>query len=164
MNMISQIGPIKEQALFVESSMTMRDTAINLARQLRGGKILCLYGELGSGKTTFTQGVASGLGVQGEVNSPTFNILKLYLAEAIQQKVKRLYHIDCYRLERPEDILRLGFKEWISDKEGVTIIEWADKIKSILPKNRIDINFKITGENTRELIIVNQYPNFKILI
>ncbi|MEA3273416.1 MAG: tRNA (adenosine(37)-N6)-threonylcarbamoyltransferase complex ATPase subunit type 1 TsaE [Patescibacteria group bacterium] len=153
--MISQIDPIKDQTLFIGSSMAMQDTAINLARQFRGGEILCLYGELGSGKTTFTQGLASGLGIQEAVNSPTFNILKLYPIKDAQQDIKRLYHIDCYRLEKPEDILGLGFKEWISDKEGITVIEWADKIKSILPKNRIDINFKITGENTRKLIIAS---------
>ena len=100
-------------------------------------------GDLGSGKTLFTKGFAQAMGID-EITSPTFTIIKEYVGEL------PLYHMDVYRLEdSKEDI---GIEEYF-DKGGVTIIEWADMIKDILPPERLDIKIKITGENTRVLIL-----------
>ncbi len=153
--MISQIGKNKQKILFLESPAAMREEAVSLAYELKGGETVCLFGELGSGKTNFTQGLATGLKFSDEINSPTFNILKVYSAEGAGRKIKRLYHVDCYRLESPQDILDLGFKEWLADKNGVVVIEWADKIKSILPREKIDIRFEITGEKSRKISIAS---------
>ena len=107
--------------------------------------IICLNGELGSGKTMFTKGIASALGIEETITSPTFTIIKEYNTGELP-----FYHMDVYRLEdATEDI---GIEEYF-DRGGVTIIEWSDMIKDILPEERLDIKFKITGENTRVLVL-----------
>lgn len=108
--------------------------------------VICLNGELGSGKTMFVKGFATGLGILEPITSPTFNIVKEYLdGEA------PLYHMDVYRLEDSnEDI---GFDDYFKN-DGICIVEWADLIQDKLPKERLDINFKIIDENTRVLVFV----------
>ena len=105
--------------------------------------VICLNGELGSGKTLFTKGFAQAMGID-EITSPTFTIIKEYIGEL------PLYHMDVYRLEDNKD--NVGIEEYF-DKGGVTIIEWANMIEDILPSERLDIKFKIAGENTRVLIL-----------
>lgn len=107
--------------------------------------IICLIGELGSGKTVFTKGFASGLGIEENITSPTFNIIKEYTSGEMN-----LYHMDVYRLEG--DTSELGLEDYLN-KDGVVIIEWADMIASELPEERLEIKFKITGEEKRSLTI-----------
>ena len=106
--------------------------------------IICLDGELGSGKTVFTKGIANALGVKESVTSPTFTIIKEYDGEL------PLYHMDVYRLNG--NVEGTGIEEYFT-KGGVVVIEWADTIKDILPEERLDIKFKVVGENTRILIL-----------
>lgn len=106
--------------------------------------IICLNGELGSGKTVFTKGIANALGIEESITSPTFTIIKEYDGEL------PLYHMDVYRLDG--DISEVGIEEYFS-KGGVVVIEWADTIKKYLPKERLDIKFKIIDENKRVLIM-----------
>lgn len=108
--------------------------------------IICLIGELGSGKTVFTKGFAGALGIDENITSPTFNIIKEY-----KSGEKDLYHMDVYRLEG--DTSELGLEEYLK-KDGVVIIEWADMIASELPEERLEIRFKITGEEKRSLTII----------
>ena len=121
---------------------------IELAQNLESEKIpnmvICLNGELGSGKTVFTKGFANALGVKDSVTSPTFNIIKEYDGEL------PLYHMDVYRLDGNTE--GIGIDEYFT-KGGVVIIEWANTIQDILPEHRLDIKFKVTGENSRMLII-----------
>lgn len=117
---------------------------IELAQNIESEKfpnmVICLIGDLGSGKTLFTKAFARSMGINDNITSPTFNIIKEYEGEL------RLYHMDVYRLnELKEDI---GIPEYFK-KKGVTIIEWADLIEDILPKNRLDITIKIIDENKR---------------
>ena len=107
--------------------------------------IICLNGELGSGKTMFTKGIANGLGIQDTITSPTFTIIKEYLDGEMP-----LYHMDVYRLDG--DTSEVGIEDYYN-KGGIVIIEWANTIKDILPEERLDIKFKISGENSRTLII-----------
>ena len=107
--------------------------------------IICLIGELGSGKTVFTKGFAGALGIEENITSPTFNIIKEYKTGEMD-----LYHMDVYRLEGNTD--ELGLDEYLN-KKGVVIIEWADMISSELPDERLEIKFKITGEEKRSLTI-----------
>lgn len=95
-----------------------------LAQELKGGTVICLTGELGSGKTTFTQGLLKGLKVKGPYTSPTFVIMKKYK--------KNIFHFDVYRVSA-KDILNLGWEEIIRNKNNIVIIEWADRIKKIVP-------------------------------
>lgn len=112
--------------------------------------IICLNGELGSGKTIFTKGIANALGIDETITSPTFTIIKEYDGEL------PLYHMDVYRLDGNTE--GIGIEEYFT-KGGVVIIEWADTIKDILPPERLDIKFKIVDENKRILILV---PHGKI--
>ncbi len=108
--------------------------------------VLALKGNLGSGKTTFIQGFAKGLGVKEKVLSPTFLILK-----KIPFKKNYFIHIDCYRIKDPKEILALGFKEMIN--QNIIAIEWPEIIKNILPKNTVFLNFKFIDKNKREITI-----------
>ncbi len=132
-----------------EYKVTSHDVeeTIELAQNIESEKfpkmVICLNGELGSGKTVFTKGFAHAMGID-EITSPTFNIIKEYEGEL------PLYHMDMYRAEG--DISNLGLNEYF-DKNGVTIIEWSDMIDKYLPKDRLDINFKIVNENTRVIIL-----------
>jgi len=106
--------------------------------------IIGLKGELGGGKTTFIQGFAKGLGIKEKILSPTFVIIK---------KFNNFYHIDCYRIQESKELLDLGFQEIISNPENIVAIEWADKIKEIMPKNILWIKFKFVDEKTRKITI-----------
>ena len=133
-----------------EYKLTMRseEDTIYLAQNIESEKfpnmVICLYGELGSGKTVFAKAFGHAMGIDG-VTSSTFNIIKEYNGEL------PLYHMDVYRLE-DDNIDNLGIDEYYT-RGGVTIIEWADLIKDYLPEERLDIKFKIIDENTRVLIL-----------
>lgn len=109
-------------------------------RRSKQTTILALYGELGSGKTTFTQGLAKGLGLPHRLVSPTFIIVREYPLDL--KNYQRLYHIDLYRIENPGQIADLGFAEIFSDQHNIVVIEWAERLDKKLPKKRIDIRFK----------------------
>jgi len=113
--------------------------------------VIGLEGDLGGGKTTFVQGFAKGLGIKEKILSPTFVILKKF--KISKGRFKTFYHIDCYRLGDSKDILDLGFNEIISNPENIVIIEWADKIKSILPKNTKILKFEFIDEKTRKIML-----------
>lgn len=119
------------------------EVAQNLESEKFPNMVICLNGDLGSGKTVFTKGFASAMAIE-DVTSPTFNIIKEYIGEL------PLYHIDVYRTNGKID--NLGIEEYF-DKGGVTIIEWAEMIEDVLPEERLDITFKITGENSRVMLI-----------
>jgi len=116
--------------------------------------VLGLEGELGSGKTTFLQGFAKGLGIKEKILSPTFVILKRFSAQGGPASGwKYFYHIDCYRIAKPKEILGLRFKEIISNSRNIVAIEWAERIKKILPKSTAIIRFKFIDETKRKICI-----------
>jgi tRNA threonylcarbamoyladenosine biosynthesis protein TsaE len=119
------------------------------AKKLKGGEILALSGNLGAGKTCFSRGLAHGLGVKGMVNSPTFNILKVY--EIRRGKIKRFVHIDAYRLQSEADLVNIGFYEYL-DQETVISLEWPENIPGLLPKRSKVISIRALGEDVREII------------
>jgi tRNA threonylcarbamoyladenosine biosynthesis protein TsaE len=116
--------------------------------------ILALKGDLGGGKTTFLQGFAKGLGIKERILSPTFIILKKF--QIPNSKSQYFYHIDCYRIKKPKEVLKLGFKKIVSDPGNIVAIEWADRIGKIIPKNSLRINFKFLNQNTRKIIFENK--------
>ena len=117
-----------------------------IAKSLRKTDIICLFGELGSGKTVLTKGIASGLGIKkNKVISPSFVLIRQYALARIP-----LYHFDLYRLDAPEDILALGYEEYLYD-DGVTVIEWADRLKYILPKEYLKISLRVDSTLGRSL-------------
>lgn len=117
----------------------------------KGALILGLEGDLGGGKTTFLQGFAKGLGIKEKILSPTFIILKKFKIK--NSKFKNFYHLDCYRIQKPKEILDLGFKKIISNPQNIITIEWADRIRQILPKKVIIIKFEVVDKKTRKIII-----------
>lgn len=114
-----------------------------------GATVVGLYGDLGSGKTTFTQHLASTLGIEDHVVSPTFIIIKSYELKAKSWKL--LYHIDAYRLEVAEDMEKLGWKEIVENPENLVVIEWPRRIEKILPREYTRINFTFIDDTTREI-------------
>lgn len=117
-----------------------------IAGNLRKGDIICLFGELGSGKTALTKGIASGFGIEkNEVLSPSFVLIRQYSGDGM-----RLYHFDLYRLMSTESILALGYEEYFYD-DGITIIEWADRLKCLLPKEYLKIKLEIKPDSRRLL-------------
>ncbi len=134
-----------------EYKITMRneEDTVHLAQNIESEKfpnmVICLYGELGSGKTVFAKAFGHAMGIEG-ITSSTFNIIKEYSGEL------PLYHMDVYRLENG-NIDNIKIEEYYN-KGGVTIIEWADLIENRLPEERLDIKFKLIDENTRVLILI----------
>ena len=132
------------------------DETEHLAREIadktKAGTILALIGDLGTGKTTFAQAFARALGITVSVGSPTFKLISEY-----QGKVLWLYHIDCYRIENIQQFINIGGDEYLYNKNGITVIEWADIIEDILPHDATKIYFKRISENPnfREIIIKN---------
>ena len=126
-----------------------------LGKSLQPGDVVALIGDLGTGKTTLTQAIARGMGITAPVTSPTFTLIQEYPG------CVPLFHIDPYRLERPEDVADLGFEEYF-ERGGVVIVEWADKVLPLLPPERLTLTLEIisdapenpeTGEIPRSVII-----------
>ena len=131
----------------VKDEMDTIELAQNIESEKFPNMVICLNGELGSGKTVFTKGIANALGIEETITSPTFSIIKEYSGEL------PLYHMDVYRLDGNTE--GVGIEEYF-DKGGIVVIEWADTIKDILPSERLDIKFKVIDENKR-ILVLNPY-------
>jgi tRNA threonylcarbamoyladenosine biosynthesis protein TsaE len=135
----------------MEYKITTRNEqeTIELAQNIESEKfpnmVICLEGDLGSGKTVFTKGLAAALGIEDTITSPTFNIIKEYNGEL------PLYHMDVYRLE--DNSIDMEIEEYFT-KGGIVVVEWSDMIKQCLPKERLEIKIKIIGESTRSITII----------
>lgn len=129
-----------------------------LARLLRGSEVIELVGDVGAGKTTLTKGIAKGLGITGPVQSPTFTISNKYDAPG----GIGLAHYDFYRLH-DAGIMNDELHETINDAKTVTILEWGDVVKGVLPDDRLTITFEIVSETARRLRLTPQGPNAKLL-
>ncbi len=128
------------------TSKSVEDTlmlAENIESEKFPGMVICLNGDLGSGKTVFVKGFAAALGIEDNITSPTFNIVKEYVSGEMP-----LYHMDVYRIQESSEF---GVEDYFN-KDGVSIIEWAELIDDHLPSERLDINIKIIDENTRLLV------------
>jgi tRNA threonylcarbamoyladenosine biosynthesis protein TsaE len=124
-----------------------------LARYLasrEGPCILCLYGQLGSGKTTFTQGFARGLGITTRLLSPTFIIVRRY---QIPRKESFLYHVDLYRLQKIPEMEGIGLPEIFTDSASYTVVEWAERLGKLTPQKRIDIHFTTAQDDSHGIMI-----------
>ena len=131
-------------------SNSVKDTIVigkAIARSVKKGDIICLFGNLGSGKTVLTKGIAEGLGVnKRNIVSPSFVLLREYLKASIP-----LFHFDLYRLKSPKDILNIGYEEYLFG-DGLTVIEWADRLKSLKPEEFLSINLSVKSSSKRQLV------------
>ncbi len=143
-------------------SKSVKDTlkiGKTIAQNLRKGDIICLFGELGSGKTVLTKGIASGLGVKrSRIISPSFVLIRQYSAARIP-----LYHFDLYRLKKIEDVLALGYEEYFYG-EGVTVIEWSERLKCLLPKEYLKIKLYVKSDSRRSLEFSASGKRYKELL
>ncbi len=134
-----------------ETQVVAKDFFISLS-QRDVATVVGLYGDLGAGKTTFTQGLAKACGITESVVSPTFVIEKIY--ELTDKQFTHLIHIDAYRLEKSSELLHLGWKEIISDKNNLILVEWPERVADIMPEHiRINLN-ALDDETSREIEIV----------
>ena len=124
--------------IIAQSKAQTRTLGRQFARLLRGGEVLAVSGELGSGKTTFVKGLASGLGIKAKIKSPTFVIFNIW---PVAKKKLLFYHFDLYRLGSSRDLSDLGFTEIVKNKKHITVIEWPAVAKKLLPKRTIYLKF-----------------------
>lgn len=118
-----------------------------IAKNLKKGDIICLFGELGSGKTTLAKGIAQGLGIKkNRIISPSFVLIRQYSKAKLP-----FYHFDLYRLKMPKDIFVLGYEEYLYGN-GITVIEWADRLKYLLPTDYLKIELFIRNDKQRALM------------
>jgi tRNA threonylcarbamoyladenosine biosynthesis protein TsaE len=165
-NIYATIKTMNNRNIFttISSKQTQKMGEI-LAKELKGGEIICLSGELGSGKTTFAQGILKGLGARKPYTSPTFVVMKEYkkrisnfkfqISNQIQSpksKIENIYHIDAYRVES-RDILDLGWEEIIANKNNIIIIEWAERVRAIIPKRAIWLGFEHLKDDERKVSV-----------
>ncbi len=145
----------------ITSTTQMQIFARQIARSLKGGEILLLQGELGSGKTTFTKALARALGIKKTVVSPTFTLCHEYRIKNSELRIKNLLHLDCYRLKTPEEFMHLGALEHIGNPNTITVIEWPEKVKKYLPrKGRIVLQFSHgKKKNERAVKAGDRTPN-----
>lgn len=136
----------------VDSLEKTQQIAGKLAQVVTENDIILLNGDLGAGKTTFSQYFGKALGVKRTINSPTFNIIKSYKGRL------PFHHMDCYRLEDSDE--DLGFDEYFNDN-GVTIIEWSEFIQEYLPKERLEINIKYIDADKRVFEIISKGEHYK---
>lgn len=137
---------------FKETQKLGEDFARSHLARLQGETlIIALYGDLGSGKTTFVQGLAFGLGIKQRIISPTFIIIRNYRIRNYESRIMNFYHIDLYRIES-QSLEGLGIEEIINNKNNIVAIEWAEKLKDFLPLERIDIKFFYEKNSTRKIM------------
>ena len=120
--------------------------------------IISLEGNLGAGKTTFTQGFARALGIKEKITSPTFVVMKRYMLKRSttnNQQPTTLYHIDCYRLRKPQELEAIGFGDIMKNLNAIVLVEWGDHIREILPKDRMTIRFAHAGGNKRKISLID---------
>ena len=142
-----------EETYISTSDQETKGIAAKIASSLKSGTVICLWGDLAAGKTTFTQGLAMELGIK-RLTSPTFIIMREYPISN-NTSIKTLFHLDLYRLDTPDDIKSFDLEEIMFDPSNLVIIEWPEKLGDCLPKKRIDVKFKITDDNEREITINN---------
>lgn len=144
------------KVFITSSSKETQKLARDFAKNLQGGDVVALYGDLGSGKTTFIQGLAKGLGIKKRIISPTFVIVRFYELQAQKSKLKSLEpgtfcHIDLYRTESAHDLRGLGLEDILNDSSNIIAIEWAEKLKSLMLEKRIDVEFLYEKNNSRKI-------------
>lgn len=147
---------MENKHMTTKSAEETRALGKRLAGEIPPGTLLCLMGDLGAGKTTLVQGLLEGLGAERPYVSPTFVIMKQYdLAAPSMTGITRVYHADAYRVQE-KDFTEIGFAEWRADQDGLIILEWPERIVTILPEKRIDITITALSEMEREIKIIKK--------
>ncbi len=173
----SQEDAIGTLDIISHSSAQTQRLGMRLGALMRGGELLLLDGQLGTGKTTFTQGLAQGMGITETVSSPTFTLLKEYLVPAERQTPgislsaqqrqtirPALYHFDLYRLDDPAEMIDLGFEDYFFSTTGVCVIEWADKAEGFWSSEHLRIHLKMLSETKRGILFIATGKRYRELL
>ena len=139
---------LNTEAHKILSSDAMEAFGMRLALKIPVGTVIGLKGELGSGKTTFAQGFAKGLGINDHVTSPTFKIVSEYDGESCA-----LFHVDCYRLNDYIEFISIDAERLLYPEDGITLIEWADRIEETIPEHCPCINFKMDDDSENHRVV-----------
>jgi len=141
---------MKKQTTTTSSPQETIEFAKHFAASLKPGTVLCLEGQLGSGKTTFIKGLAEGLGLKHpeQVKSPTFVLMHIYKAKM------SLYHFDCYRLSSQEELENIGFQDFVNDPHAISCVEWAEKAGDLIPQDAHHLHFETLGATQRRITLV----------
>lgn len=134
---------LKHFSIKLDSVSATQHFASEMATTINEACVIAMNGNLGSGKTTFTQGFARGMGVEEKVGSPTFKLVSQYHGKHL-----KLNHVDCYRLENEHEFFNIGGEEYLDPENAITIIEWSEKIEKIIPPDAIKIEFNRDSKNT----------------
>lgn len=137
------------KTIITQSLERTQEVAKEVLQSLVDTNVLTLYGNLGSGKTTFAQGIGRAVGLTQKMISPTFVIVRSY--DIHYKTFKKLYHIDLYRIDNPDEVIDLGVVDFMKDKENLLIIEWAEKMGEYVPEERVDIMFEYAGKEERKI-------------
>ncbi|MEK7516402.1 MAG: tRNA (adenosine(37)-N6)-threonylcarbamoyltransferase complex ATPase subunit type 1 TsaE [Patescibacteria group bacterium] len=132
--------------------------AHEIARSLKGGDVVALTGELGAGKTTFVRGLARALGIRARVTSPTFLLMRCYALPRGKSRrgIRHLCHVDAYRVRGAKELQSVGIEEYLTSPDTVTLIEWADRVRSILPRRLIHVRFRYGNKIDERTIVVER--------
>ena len=140
-----------DKKIITKSKHETQELGLKFAKELKGGEVVLLYGDLGAGKTTFVQGLARGFGITERILSPTFVLQRIHKIQ--KRGIGELNHIDLYRIENPKDIDSLGLAEILDEGNSITVIEWADRIKNFPDRPGYKIYFKHLDVDKREILI-----------
>ncbi len=139
--------------MLTKNATQTKQLGARLAKRLRGGEILALYGELGAGKTTLVQGLARGLGIKKWVTSPTFILLNVFKISH-RGRIKYFIHVDAYRLKQASEALEIGLSDYLGRPDTVVVIEWAEKLEEVLKNYKVKkIKLKTLSAAKRVLIL-----------
>lgn len=126
----------------------------SLSHYFKGGDIVCLFGDLGAGKTTLIKGIGQGLGLKKNITSPTFAIMDVYPVKNSSNNIKNIVHIDTYRLKDEAELLEIGINDYLGQADTLCLVEWPEKIKKLLKgKKAINITLSHQADNQRLLVI-----------
>lgn len=152
--MVGEHNPMTTRTEIIESAAAMRALGRELAASLQSGDVVLLHGDLGAGKTTFTQGVAEGLGIESPVQSPTFTLVREHDAPTM-----RLYHLDLYRLDSPDELEDIGYEVYINPPDGVSLIEWPERAGDWLPDRFLLVHIEHLGGDRRSVELTQHGAN-----
>jgi tRNA threonylcarbamoyladenosine biosynthesis protein TsaE len=144
---------LSTKVYYTHSEEDTEEVASHLSKHIPFGSAVALQGNLGAGKTVFARGFIRGFKINDVVSSPTFTLIKEYLANNNQW----IYHLDLYRITDIEAALTFGIDEYINDDNAIALIEWAERIDEILPENTIHIKIKSVDKTTREITIDSEF-------
>lgn len=136
---------VDPQTSLVTGETAMRELGSRLSRRLRIGDVVLLHGNLGAGKTTLTQGIGAGLSIREAIQSPTFGLVAEHEGVAFDGSKLRLYHLDLYRLDDPDDLESIGFDHYANPDDGITVIEWPERAIDWLPNRYLLVSIAYAG-------------------